>query len=242
MALHISSPVFKLEHHRPTLPQSLLDTMLPSSSPEKFDPRNDPFARAFREARDAAGLTRRDIFEKMDYNRNINKAYRIIDNVLDGSNNDPICVQRVAKALGIPDQKMAELLAEQRTLVKEYHVDSIDRYQHEKYRQYGPYLYLMPVREWRPPTGMCFIGDGPLRIQVPHSVENDQLITLDYDAISEAIRNRPPWFKVWDRIKYGAYLYHRLPDEKAYFDLEGQLIRNSDGSLGYPGGVKELIF
>lgn len=215
--------------------------MIPLSLPAKFHPRNNPFARAFRETRDRAGLTRKDIFEKMDYNRNTNKAYRIIDNVLDGSNNDPICVQRVAKALGISDQTMAELLAEQQALIEEYDAGSTARYDHAKYRRYGPHLNLLPIREWRPPPQISFVGGCFLYIQVPHSIENGQLITLDYDGVSEAIQKRPPWFKFWSKVQVGAYRYQRLPDEAVYFDLEGNLIRNSDGSLGNPKSVKRLF-
>ena len=41
---------------------------------------------------------------------------------------------------------------------------------------------------------------------------------------------------------FGAILYHRLPEEMAFFDLEGNLISQGDCSLNYPKGVKRFLF
>jgi hypothetical protein len=40
----------------------------------------------------------------------------------------------------------------------------------------------------------------------------------------------------------GAYLYHRLPNQMATFDLQGNLIAQGDCSLKYPPGTMRFFF
>jgi len=240
MSIDLQKPIFQAIRSTPTIPQAILDAMIPSREPEEFSLSNGPLLRALREAAGAAGLGRTDLLILLGTPKNSAKAYRKIDATLDGSALCPEFVQCLAEAVGFTDEKLAEIEAEHTAWRINRWRASKRRHSQNAYRRYGPHIYLMPLHDWYPSL-LGFTGDGYLYIQVPHAVENDELITPDLEAISQAIRHPPQWLNRYPSARMGAYLYHRLPDEMAFFDLDGTLIRHGDCSLEYPEGTKRFF-
>lgn len=241
MTIRLDKPLFSTRRFRTRIPQSVLDSMVPSEEPDYYHTINAPFARTFREVAAAAGLTRKDILQRIQPNQNITKTLRVIDTVLDGTKDRPQALQRVADALGIPRERYAEIEAADRAWQLERVQARRLRRLHNIYRLYGPHIYILPQHNWRPSL-ISITGDGFLYVQVQHAVENGELITPDFDSISETIKTSTDWHHPRLLHHAGAYLYHRLPNEMATFDLQGKLIDHGDCSLEFPPGTMRFFF
>lgn len=239
MPIKLEKPLIQTHRIQPNIPQSVLDTLLPNKEPDHFRTINAPFARTFREVVAAAGLTRKDILQRLQPNQNVTKSLNLIDNVLDGSTMQPLALQRVADALSISSDTYAKLEAEDRAWQQERSKARRMRHVHNAYRLYGPYIYILPRHDWRPSL-LSISGDGFLYHQLPHIVENDEFITLDYDEISRFIQHATDWHHPRLKDNAGAYLYHRRPNQMATFDLQGNLIAEGDCLLAPPPGTKHF--
>jgi len=240
MPIRLEKPLFQTRRFRPGIPQSILDSMVPSEEPEYYHTVNAPFARTFREVAAASGLTRKDILQRLQPNQNVTKSYRVIDTVLDGSKTRPQALQRVADALGISPETYAKIEAEDRAWQLERAQGRRLRHLHNAYRRYGPHFYILPRIDWWPCL-LSITGDGFLYAQLPHGVENGEFITPDFDEISGIIQNSTDWHHPRLGKNAGAYLYHRLPNQMATFDLEGNFIAEGDCSLAPPPGTRRFM-
>jgi hypothetical protein len=242
MPLHINQPLFHADRSTPELPQAILDALLPSRPTEEFSNFHRPSARILREAAGAKGLSPCDIVPLLNQGKNTGKTLNLIENAMNGEKVHPSFLPLLLKALDLTKTDLAAVAKEEQELLYRRWRDNVHRQAHKAYRRFGPYLYPMALSNFRPSL-LSMTGDSHFYIKVPFEVAGESIITPGLDQIPQLIRKPPEDSFFLKRPGcFGAFLYHRLPEEMAFFDLEGNLISQGDCSLDYPEGVKRFMF
>lgn len=242
MPLHINQPLFRADSSTPQLPQAILDTLLPHRQPEEFSNFHRPSARILREAAGAKGFSPCDIVPLLNQGKNHLKTLRLIEEAMNGEKVHPSFLPILLKAINLTKTDLAAAAAEEQEFLRRRSRDFVHRQAHNAYRRFGPHLYPMPLRHFRPSL-LNITGDSYFYIQVPFEVAGDSIITPGFDQIPQLIRKpHEDSFFLKRPGCFGAILYHRLPEEMAFFDLEGNHISQGDCSLDYPVGVKRFLF
>jgi len=239
MAIRINKPLFEGEREPVSLPQEILDSLLPNFLPDELSLSERPIVRNLREITESRRLGRRDIFKLLEWEKNPNKGYRYIDNLLDGSKVYESFAQRVFEALGLDAEAIQKIFADDRAFLYARSEARCQRHAHAAYRRYGPHLYPMSLLNERPSL-MSIVGDFYFYIRVPFGMPNGVFTVPTAREISRCIANPPGWFEAKSRKAFGAYLYHRLPEEMIFYDMDGNILSQGDTSLPYPEGVKRF--
>lgn len=239
MSLHLKQPLFEVDRTPAVLPQEILDSLVPEKPPELSDFER-PISRHLREALRSRGLNRRDLCRLVQWNSsNHAKSYRYIDAALDGSEIFEPFVRRAYAALDFTEAAVAKIMAEERKF-RALDLNACSRIRrHQIYRKLGPNIYPMALIHWRPPQ-LGLSGDSHFYTRVPFLVADGKFTAPSTAEVSHAIAEPAPWFKPKPRECFGAYLYHRLPEEMAFLDMEGNLLSEGDTSLRFPPGVKRF--
>lgn len=241
MPLHIKKPLFHADNHRPELPQGILDSLLPHRQPEEFSNFHLPAARVLREAARVKGLSPCDIVPLLNQGKNTRKTLGLIEDAMNGEKVHPSFLPILLKALDLTKTDLAAVDTEKKELLSRKWRDFVHRQAHNAYRNFGPYLYPMALSNYRPSL-LSMTGDSYFYIQVPFEVVGESIITPGLDQIPQFIRKpHEDSFFLKRPGCFGAILYHRLPEEMAFFDLEGNLINQGDCSLNYPEGVTRFL-
>jgi hypothetical protein len=242
MPLHINKPLFHVENRRPELPQGILDSLLPRRQPEEFSNFHLPSSRVLREAARAKGLSPCDIVPLLNQGKNTRKTLGLIEDAMNGEKVHPSFLSILLKALDLTKTDLAAVDTEEKELLHRRRRDSVHRQVHNAYRNFGPYLYPMALINYRP-SFLSITGDSYFYIKVPFEVVGESIVTPGLDQIPQLIRKPPEdsFFQI-RHGRFGAVLYHRLPEEMAFFDLEGNLISQGDCSLNYPEGVQRFLY
>lgn len=239
MSFQLRQPLFDTDRSPATLPQEILDTLL-LEDPSDIAKSNRPIARHLRDTLRSRGLNRRDLCHLVQWNSNNHaKSYRYIDAALDGSDIFEPFVRRAFEALGFTEADIRKIIAEEKNFD---HLDWRTRYRmrcHYAYRRFGPYIYPMALRDWRPSL-LGVTRDWHFYNRVPFAVTDGIFTVPTIIEISKAIAEPLPWFEPKPKECFGAYLYHRLPEEMAFLDMDGNLLSAGDTSLGFPPGVKRF--
>lgn len=229
----------EIDQSRPALPQEILDELM-VTDPPRISPSDRPISRHLRDALRSRGLNRRDLCMMINWNsKNHTKAYRHIDAALNGTEICEAFVLRAFEVLGFTRPEISKIMAEDQDFGNESWESRLRKRYYNAYRRFGPHLYPMAEVDWRP-SMMAFSGDWHFYTRVPFSNENDKFEVPTIAEISQAIAEPASWFRPKPKECFGAYLYHRLPNEMAFFDMDGKLLSQGDLSIYYPSGVKRF--
>ncbi len=226
---HIHEP----DLSQPTLPDTILSTLLQDREPEEFRNSNRPIAVHLRAALKSQGFSRSALLGKLQWSGNQNKTFRYIDAALNGEPCHEPFLRRLFECLGITDRGYLNIVAEEGAFRELRCVDAKRRRAHSSYRRFGPHLFA--ISNYNRPYKSGYIGGFyQTAARVPFESADQNITPLAPEEVARAIAADVKWLCRIDRKFVGAYQYHRLPEEMILFGVDGRIITQGDSSLTYP--------